>query len=79
MTDPGKATVYGHEIELFDLDPGEHVTDVIVLARSVYSDEDGDLQDTLKCVSTNNTTALIRAGMLDIGSQQERRGWVGAE
>lgn len=79
MSDPKAAKVYEHDIELFDLKPGEHVTDVIILTRTVYHDEDGELQDTLKCVSTPNTTALIRAGMLEIGSQQERHGWLTEE
>ncbi|WP_417372995.1 hypothetical protein [Glutamicibacter protophormiae] len=67
--------IHGHQIELFDIQPGETCTDVIILTRTISHDEDGDLQDALQCVSTKNSTALIRVGMLKMASQMEVTGW----
>ncbi|MGP9490066.1 hypothetical protein ACT3UQ_08815 [Glutamicibacter sp. AOP12-B1-11] len=75
MSDFEKANVYGHEIDLFNLDPGEHATDVVILTRTVYHDEDGDLQDSLKCVTSTNTTGIIRVGMLKMGAKFESDAW----
>ena len=61
-----KTEIHGHEIEIEDLDPGEVVTDVMILMRTVrHNDEDGRLQDAITIGCTTQTTGMIQRGMLD--------------
>lgn len=56
-------TIYGHEVPLEDLEPGETVTDVIVLARAVRMEDDGTISDALLVTGTPQTTGLVQEGM----------------
>lgn len=61
-----KREIYGHEIDLPDhgADDGV-VTDVVVLARTVRYKDDGRPEEALSVGGTNNTTPMLRAGMLN--------------
>lgn len=63
-----KITAYGHEIELTEPDDGV-VTDVIIMARSVAYDDEGNAYDDLLWTSTRQTTGMIQDGMLSRARQ----------
>lgn len=63
MTGPDVVTIYGHQVELQS--PGEgYVSDVIVLARSVALDEDGDPEDSLLISESATVTGLVGTGIV---------------
>lgn len=75
MSDFESVNIYGHNMDLHNLSSGEHATDIVILTRTVYLDEDGELQDSLKCVASDNTTALIRVGMTTMAKNFETSAW----
>ena len=57
------ASIYGQEIDLAEIESGEMVMDVIVLARVLRPTEDGGMEDAL-CVSTTmTTTGIVQMGI----------------
>ena len=67
--------IYGHEVELTEIEGGEMVTDVIVLARMVSFDSDGDASDTISIRSSRQTTGIIQQGMLTTAERIQADGW----
>ena len=67
--------IYGHEVELTEIEDGEMVTDVIVLARMVSFDSDGDASDTISIRSSRQTTGIIQQGMLTTAERIQADGW----
>ena len=67
--------IYGHEVELTEIEDGEMVTDVIVLARMVSFDSDGDASDTISIRSSRQTTGIIQQGMLTTAERIRADGW----
>lgn len=67
--------IYGHEVELTQIEDGEMVTDVIVLARMVSFDSDGDANDTISIRSSRQTTGIIQQGMLTTAERIQVAGW----
>lgn len=67
--------IYGHEVELAQIEDGEMVTDVIVLARMVSFDSDGDATDTISIRSSRQTTGIIQQGMLTTAERIQTAGW----
>ncbi len=65
--------IYGHDIELEESNPGEIITDVMVIARTVHYGEDGKAIDTALISHTRQTGGMIQVGMLDFArdSMQE--------
>lgn len=59
------ASIYGHDIELPQIDPGETATDIIVITRTVGFDDDGRPYDDLYVGGTQMTTGIIHNGMLN--------------
>ncbi|GAB3191822.1 hypothetical protein [Nesterenkonia suensis] len=58
-----ETTIYGHAVPLEELEPGDTVTDVIVLARAIRMEDDGTISDALLATGTPQTTGLIQEGM----------------
>lgn|GEM_PF-2747507 len=58
------ATIYGLDIDIDEPTDGGVVTDIIVLARVVYMDDDGTVDDFVRVATTKTTTGIIYAGML---------------
>ena len=56
--------LYGHELDLVELEDDEIPTDVIVIARTVRHTEDGRLEDAISISTTRMTTGLIQRGMI---------------
>ena len=71
--------IYGHEVELTEVEDGEMVTDVIVLARIVSFDSDGDASDTISIRSSRQTTGIIQQGMLTTAERIQADGWAYAD
>jgi hypothetical protein len=71
-----KVTVHDMEIELEDLDPDEIATDVVVLMRTVRTDDDGRLWDAITIGSTPQTTGMVKLGMLDVAAKISGGTWV---
>lgn len=67
--------IYGHEVELTQIEDGEMVTDVIVLARMVSFDSDGDASDTISIRSSRQTTGIIQQGMLTTAERIQADGF----
>ncbi|WP_102157674.1 hypothetical protein [Zhihengliuella halotolerans] len=65
------------EFELRDVEAGEgeHVADIIVLARVVAPDTDGRVGDYITVSMTKHTTGLIATGMVTAAHEQERDRW----
>lgn len=61
--------VHGHTIELEPLNPGEIVTDVIVLCRAVATLDNGALHDKLTIDGTEQTTGIIQRGMFQVANE----------
>ena len=61
--------IYGHEVELTEVEDGEMVTDVIVLARSVRSRNDDRPEEALLVSGTTSTTYGLQMGMLRIAQE----------
>lgn len=59
-----KTTIHGQEMELEEPGEGEHVTDVIVIARAITPMDNGQLEDSLYISTTPQTTWLIQSGMI---------------
>lgn len=58
-------SIYGQNVELSPMDPGEHVTEVIVIARVVKFDDEGNLGDLIALCGSDGLTRIIERGMLD--------------
>ena len=71
--------LYGHEVELAQIEDGEMVTDVIVLARIVSFDSDGDASDTISIRSSRQTTGIVQQGMLTTAERIQAAGWAYAD
>ena len=56
--------IHGVEVEISEIDPGESVTDIIILTRTVGFDDNGRPFDDLYVSGTPLTTGIIHAGML---------------
>lgn len=74
-----KATIYGHEIELTDPDGEGIVTDVLIIARTVRHEPDGQLSDSLSIDATEQTTGMVQHGMVSIAKLLTGSGWGDAE
>ena len=61
--------IYGHEVELAQIEDGEMVTDVIVLARSVRSRNNDRPEEALLVSGTTSTTYGLQMGMLRIAQE----------
>ena len=61
--------IYGHEVELTQIEDGEMVTDVIVLARSVRSRNNDRAEEALLVSGTTSTTYGLQMGMLRIAQE----------
>lgn len=59
-----RAHIYGHDLGLYDPEDGGLITDVVVLARVVQYDDDGDATDSLLVSSTRNTGGIVLSGIL---------------
>ena len=59
-----RAHIYGHDLGLYEPAEGGLVTDVVVLARVVRYDDDGDATDSLLVSSTRNTGGIVLSGIL---------------
>ena len=59
-----RAHIYGHDLGLYEPADGGLVTDVVVLARVVRYDDDGDATDSLLVSSTRNTDGIVLSGIL---------------
>lgn len=57
------ASLYGHDVQLEDIDSDETITDVIVLARTVRVLDDGTITDATCVSATRQTTGIIQQGM----------------
>ena len=68
-------SIYGQDVELIEIPDDETVLDVIVLTRTVWHNEDGNLEDALQLVSSPNTTSTIKVGMLTAAAKYETEGW----
>lgn len=56
--------IYGHTLNLWQPDDGGLITDVVVLARVVQYDDDGDATDALLMSATRSTGKIVQAGIL---------------
>lgn len=56
--------IYGHTLNLWQPDDGGLITDVVVLARVVRYDDDGDAADALLMSATRSTGKIVQAGIL---------------
>lgn len=65
------------EFELRDIEPdsGEHVADIIVLARIVGPDADGTVGDYITVSMTKHTTGLVATGIVTAAHVQEQDRW----
>lgn len=65
MADEQRVNIYGHDLDLDDLND-EHgvVVDVIVMARAIQYDENGHAEDTMLFATTGPTTATVQLGMI---------------
>lgn len=67
--------IYGHEFTMPELNPGDIITDILIIARCVQHDEDGNLTDCIVRGWTPNTTPVIRAGLIDASRTIEAHKW----
>lgn len=63
-----KAEVYGIDMEL-PVPAKGHVTDVVVIARSVWFAPDGGAQDSLLMAVAPTTTNMVRRAMVSTASE----------
>lgn len=75
MSDKQTVVVHGNEVELHRLEAGATCTDVMIMTRTVFLDENGELQDALQLAYSANTTALIRTGMTAATAHIESSAW----
>ena len=59
-----KVEMYGHDVELMPVPDGQVVTDVIVIARSVWYTEEGWARDSLLISTTRGVSGTIYTGMM---------------
>src|SRR5699024_334117 len=64
MSDTTRTQIYGLDLDLYNPEGGGFVSDVVVIARSVYPGEDGKNNDSLLMSSTDVTTGLIQEAMI---------------
>ena len=64
MSDTTRTQIYGLDLDLYNPEGGGFVSDVVVIARSVYPGEDGKNHDSLLLSSTDVTTGLIQEAMI---------------
>lgn len=64
-TETEELEIYGQTVKLSRMEPGEHVTNVIVIARVVKFDEDNEIGDFIALGSSAGLTRIIERGMLD--------------
>lgn len=64
-TETEDLAIYGQNVKLSPMEPGEHVTDVIVIARVVKFDDDGEIGDFIALCGSEGLTRIIERGMLD--------------
>lgn len=57
------ASIYGQELELTEVEAGEMVMDIIILARVLRPTDDGRMEDALLVSSTKTTTGIVQMGM----------------
>lgn len=57
-----KVTIYGHEVEIDHLKPGDIVSDVVVLCR-VLSPRDDGYADYITTSPTGGTGGIVQMGM----------------
>ena len=67
--------IFGNEVRFNDLEEGQFVTDVIVLSRVVYHDDDGEMQDQIRITRTENTTQLLMTGIIAAANAIDRSAW----
>ena len=57
--------LYGHTVDLQEQGDG-YVTDVMVLARVIRHDEDGDTYDSILVSATPQSTGIVQIGMTHV-------------
>lgn len=57
------ASIYGQELELTEVEAGEMVMDIIILARVLRPTDDGRMEDALLVSTTKTTTGIVQMGM----------------
>lgn len=64
MSDTTRTQIYGLDLDLHNPENGGFVSDVVIIARSVYPGKDGKNHDSLLLSSTDITTGLIQEAMI---------------
>lgn len=73
MSEP--VQIYGNELKLGELEEGEIVTDVVVLSRVVFHNDDGEIQDRIRITRTGNTPGIIMTGMITAANAIDLSAW----
>lgn len=64
--------IYGHDIELDEVDPDAVITDVIIIYRTVYP---ADHSDGIGLIPSDNTSGIVQSGMLAIAAERDIKKW----
>ena len=67
-----KVTIYGHTIELDEIDPDAVITDVMIIYRTVHP---SDYSDGVGLIPSDNLSGVVQSGMLAIAAERDLKKW----
>ena len=67
-----KVTIYGHTIELDEIDPDSIITDVMIIYRTIRP---ADHSDGVGLIPSDSLSGVIQSGMLAVAKARDLKKW----